>query len=625
MEPPPARTCARPRDSRYDRGLMPYRAGVHRRWTVRRRARRLRFAGSLIACPLLLGAAGCGSAHPASSGADPARAVPASVAMYAEATVRPRGSLKRAALAAGRTLSGQANPYLSLLGALQTPGSTQLDFKRDVAPWLGPKAGVFLSSSGAAGEAQVEQLLSHLQRGLLGGSSSAPFAFSARGVQGAIVMDTSDAAKARAFMSAQATRAGARSGSYRGVSVRVTAGGVGFGIVDRVLVIGSESALHRVIDTTLGQPSLARSGAYSRLAASGPKEALAHLYLSRSAATPSSASSSTPAPSGSRAGARREGLAALLGQLTGERPANVSLVPSTNSLELDIDTVSAAQGNGGLLSSLANGSAALGELPADSWFAVGLGEVGSTLGTDVRVLRELAQLAGGALSKQESSSPITLRGLLGALLSPLAALGAETPEARREFQGWMRSAGLFASGSGLLDLKGGAVIASSDAARSRAAVDALAAKLRADGGSIQHATLPGTEAAAAARLPGLPLVLYIAAGRNAGGAAKFVIGLGEASVAAVLGPAAKLASAPAYGAAASALSDGITPSITIDFTTLLSVLEAAGLTEDPGVAPLVPYLRALTTLAGGGKRLGGGIERFRLTLGLQAAGESSPQ
>ena len=40
---------------------------------------------------------------------------------------------------------------------------------------------------------------------------------------------------------------------------------------------------------------------------------------------------------------------------------------------------------------------------------------------------------------------------------------------------------------------------------------------------------------------------------------------------------------------------------------------------------LVPYLRALTTLAGGGKRLPGGLERFRLTLGLQAGSESSSQ
>jgi Protein of unknown function (DUF3352) len=600
---------------------MPYRTGLPR-WTVRRRARLARFAGALLACPLVVGAAGCGSAHPASSGGDPAGVVPASVAMYAEATVRPEGSLKQAALAAGHALSGQADPYLSLLGALQTPGSPQLEFKRDVSPWLGPKAGVFLSSAGAAGEAQVEQLLSHLQRGLLGGSSAAPFAFSAHGVQGAIVMDTTDAAKARAFMAGQAARAGARPDTYRGVPVRVTAGGVGFGVVDQLLVIGSESALHGVIDTALGQPSLARSGTYSRLVASEPEEVLAHVYLSGSAATASSASAS--ASPAAPAGARGEGLASLLGRLTGERPANLSLVPSTNSLELDVDTVSAAQGSGGLLSSLAGGSQALGELPADSWFAVGLGDVAGTLGTDVRVLREFAQLAGGG-GKEESSSPISLQGLLGALLSPLAALGAETPEAKREFQSWMGSAGLFASGSGLLDLKGGAVISSSDAASSQAAVGALAAKLRAGGSSIQPVAVPGTEAAVAARVPGLPLVLVIAAGRDASGAAKFVIGLGEASVAAVLGPTAKLASAPAYGAAASALSDGITPSVTVDFTTLLSVLEGAGLTEEKSVAPLVPYLRALTTLAGGGKRLSSGIERFRVTVGLQAGGESSSQ
>ena len=55
------------------------------------------------------------------------------------------------------------------------------------------------------------------------------------------------------------------------------------------------------------------------------------------------------------------------------------------------------------------------------------------------------------------------------------------------------------------------------------------------------------------------------------------------------------------------------------------MLEGAGLTEEESVAPLVPYLHALTTLAGGGKRLPGGVERFRLTLGLQPGSESSSQ
>ena len=45
-----------------------------------------------------------------------------------------------------------------------------------------------------------------------------------------------------------------------------------------------------------------------------------------------------------------------------------------------------------------------------------------------------------------------------------------------------------------------------------------------------------------------------------------------------------------------------------------------GLSEDPTISKFVPYLRTLTTLAGGGKSLGGGIERFRLVLGLQRTG-----
>ena len=92
---------------------------------------------------------------------------------------------------------------------------------------------------------------------------------------------------------------------------------------------------------------------------------------------------------------------------------------------------------------------------------------------------------------------------------------------------WMGSAGLFASGTGLLELKGGIVIDSDDAARSRVAVGELGALLRRGGAAVQSTKLPGTEAAIAARLSGLPVELDIAAGVDASGHAKFVIGLGE--------------------------------------------------------------------------------------------------
>jgi hypothetical protein len=50
---------------------------------------------------------------------------------------------------------------------------------------------------------------------------------------------------------------------------------------------------------------------------------------------------------------------------------------------------------------------------------------------------------------------------------------------------------------------------------------------------------------------------------------------------------------------------------------VLSLLEAAGLNEDPTVSSLLPTLRAFSTAAGGGHSLGAGVERFRLVLGLR--------
>jgi hypothetical protein len=571
-----------------------------------RRPRRV-LAASLTAATVLACAA-CGSSHSSGTTIDPASAVPATAPLYASATVRPDGALQSAALAAGRALTQQADPYLRLLGALQTPGSPALDFKRDVAPWLGPRAGVFLGSTGGAGEADVSRLLSLLQQGLLGESSAtAGLPFAGHGVDGAFVLDSSDAAKARSFIATQARRAGAHAASYRGTSYQATAGGIAFGIVDRLVVIGSESALHGVIDTTAGGPSLARATAYSTLLGSTPSGTLAHVYanagaLARAGNTPS------------------QGLTSVVSLLAGGRPVNVSLIPSRNSIAVDADALAAGTtpASGGLLSSSSEASRAMGELPGESWLAVGLGDVGGTLGSDVQALQGLASLGGSPTSPSpEAQSSLNVKGLIEGILAPIRALGADTPAAKRDFASWMGSAGLFAAGTGLLELKGGVVIDSKDAALSRAAVGKLAAQLRKGGGSVQPASIPGTEAAVAARLRGLPVVLDIASGRSASGQSKFVIGIGEASVEAVLNPSSTLSSAASYGAAAAALGAGFQPSISVDFPTLLGLLEGIGLNEDPTISPFVPYLRSLTTLAGGGRTLGGGIERFRLVLGLQ--------
>lgn len=547
--------------------------------------------------------AGCGSSSSSTgTSVDPASAVPASAPLYAGAVVRPEGALKDAAQRAGRTLTHQTDPYLRLLGVLETPGSRSLDFKRDVAPWLGPQAGVFLAN---AEESQLTALLSLLQAAFSSSSSPPAFPFAARGVEGALVLDTSDTSKARAFLQVQASRAGASATSYRGIAYRASPGGVAFGLVKRLVVVGSERGLRAVIDTTSGGPSLADAAGYAKLAAATPSGTLAHFFVNPAAL----------AIRGSGGG-----LGSAVSALAGGRLLNISLIPSSGSIGFDADALageSSARASGAFTVG-GGASKALGELPGESWFAVGLGNVAATLAPDVQALAGLTSLAGSSTSAGAPSQGATLSlpGLLGGMLAPLRALGASDAQAKHDFASWMGAAGLFAAGSGLLELKGGVAIDSKDPALSRAAVAKLGERLKRDGASIQRTSVPGTEAAVAAHVTGLPVVLDIAAGKATNGQSKFVIGIGEASVDAALNPSSPLSASSAYGAASAALG-GIQPSISVDFPTLVSLLEGIGLNEDPTIAPVLPYLRSLTTLSGGGKSLGGGIERFRLVLGLQ--------
>jgi hypothetical protein len=547
----------------------------------------------------------CGSSHSSGPAADPAGAVPASAAIYAGATVRPTGSQKTAALSVGRSLTHQTDPYLRLTQLLQAPGTPPISFSRDLAPWLGPKAGIYLSSLGSPSTAQSGLLLSLLQQGL-GSSSTGSLPFGAAGLQGAILLDTTDVAKARSFLASEAQHAGAHATSYHGVSYQASSGGLAFGLIGHFAVIGSEAGLHGVIETTQGGAALSRAGGYAKLLAAAPADAIAHLYTAAAAA------------------GRAKATGGLTELLVGGREANISLIPAAGSLALDADTVApaspASPGGGGLLAAGTDGAQALGELPGDSWLAFGLGHVGATLGEDVRALRALATLGSALEAKgSEAGAAVTLnlKGLLEGLLTPLGVLGGESAQARRDFRSWMGSGGIFASGGNLLELKGAVVISSKDAAMSRAAVAKLAAQLRSSGSSVQPITIAGTDAAVGVRVSGLPLMLDIANGVDSSGHTKFVLGLGEPSVTAALNPSSTLAGAAATTAAATALGEGMHPNLIVDAPTLLSLLEGVGLTEDPTLSKVVPYLRAVTRLAGGTHSLGGGLERARVTVALR--------
>jgi Protein of unknown function (DUF3352) len=586
---------------------------------------RTRIAATTAGLAILAGTlASCGSSHSTGTSADPAGVVPASAPVYVGAVVRPEGELRAAAKTAGEKLTKQSDPYLRLLGILQTPGSKAPDFSREIAPWLGPNAGLFVTSLGSS-----SALTSLLTQALTSGGSSAaqwPFGSGAAGASGAIVLDASNLSAARTFVENVASRAHAHDAAYRGVSYQATAGGDAFAIVGRFVVLGTESGIHEVIETTQGGAALKADPAYAHLQSLAPTGALGHVY--------ENPASLAAAPGGTGGSASQ--LPSLLRVLGGSRPLNVSLVPSSGSLALDADagpaptgatgptgaTTAGGQRDGGLVQAAATGNRAFGELPGGSWLAAGFGNVGTAAGGSLGAVHDLLSLIGslGSGSTGEGvSAPVSLsvKGLLEGLLTPLDALSANTPQAKHDFLGWMGEAGVFAGGTTIVELKGGIVIDSTDPAASRAAVAELGAALSSEGSEATPASVPGTEAAIEAKVAGLPITLVIADGRAANGQAKFVLGLAASSIQAALRPQSTMAGSTAYDSARSALGEGIAPSIAVSFPTMLTLLEGFGLGEDPTISPVLPYLRDSSTLAGGGKSLGGEAERLRLVLGLQ--------
>ena len=607
---------------------------------TRPRRRVAALAPLLVLAAAVLALAGCGSSSTPGSSADPASVAPASAPLYVGAVVRPSGSLKSSATAAATTLTHQADSYARLASVLQAPGAPTLTYSHDLAPWLGTNAGIFLSSlsTSTAATTQLQQLLGKV---LQGGASTTPSAWPfASGLQGAIVLDTSDSSKAASFISTEAQHAGAHPASYRGVSYQATSGGDAFAIVDRLAVLGTVTGLHSVIDTSLGGPSLMHAADYSKLLSSAPSGALAHVYSNPTvagtdASNGAGSASGTGTSSAASGATGTQGLGGLIGLLGGARTVNLSLVPSSSSIALDVDSLTAATGSsaggGGLAGSAGSGAQALGELPGESWLAVGLGDAGATLSGDVQALHGVASAltslgnsssGAGVASEESSAGGFDIKGVLDGVLAPLSALSAPGAQSRHDFLSWISSAGLFASGSGIVNLRGGIVLDSTNPSLSKAAVAKLGAVLEKSGGSVQSISIPGTDAAISARVSGLPVELDIANGTDtgAGGQTKFVIGLGEASVQDALKPSSTLLSAASTSTAAGTLGEGIRPSAIVEFAPLLSLLEGVGLSEDPSISHVLPYLRSLSTLVGGGKSLGGGIERYRLVAGLQSAG-----
>jgi hypothetical protein len=525
---------------------------------------------------MALALAGCGSSGSVAPGPDPTSVVPARTPLYVGALIQPTGVLKTNALADGRKFSHLEEPYEKLLEELQSGGPTHFKWAA-VKPWVGQRAGLFIDSIGGSGSA-----LGALTQGLSGSLSASGLENSLSGgeTRGALLLDVSDPAGASAFVKAQAAVAGAHPASFHGATFEVDSKGRALGVVGKFVVIGSEAALKSVIETAGGAPSLQASTAYSQLSHSTSGAALADVYISPSALL------SAAHPAGKT---ESQWLGLLEGILSSTGDIYMAIAPTAGSI-----AVEAVGQPSGSLQQEAAAAQIFGQLPGESWLALGIGDLGKSLGGTGGVLNQLGSLSSA--------------GGLATLLPKISTNGVNV---KRDLLSWMGPAGVFASGSSLLNIVAGVEIDSKNPAASRAAVAILAKLLSGSGGSSQTVRVPGAEVAMTVRSANSPLSIDIADG---GG--KFVIGLGETSIVQAFKPSSTLASSPAYKTAQETLGAGLNPTLMVAFPTLLGFLEGLNLQENQSLGKVIPYLRSLDMLTGGSGR-SGNLIRSRLVLGLR--------
>lgn len=497
--------------------------------------------------------AGCGG-DKASGNLDPATLTPASASAYLGVTVRPEGERKENAQRISRALFGTDSPGQAILDlAAKATGQSGVDFERDADPWLGDRAAVALLPATSGGGADI-----------------------------VLIAASRDDDKARGALE----RSGRlpQEGTFRDAAYRRSGDGRLAGAVfEGALVLGSERAVQGVIASARDDSVLSEAARYTQAIGELPKDGVATAYLD--------------------VGAVAELIGGLLGGGTTAQLIEPVLSAQGDAIAasviaerdgLRIEAVGTGTGSGiAAVQAKGGASDAIRTLPGDSWLALGISDVGATVGT----LLDAASSAGGLQA-------IGLNVLLGQIESSLGL------RLREDVLAWMGAGGLFVRGTAKGRVSGALVVKSKDPAATRRAVR----KLRDAAGG-----LPAGAGARPFQAPGIDEGALLSFGKLrlelAAAGERFIIAIGPGALAKALRPGEQLADSPKFQAAQRRLGDDLKAGLYLDLPQLGDVLERSG--EGPGGALLAGVLRRMTQLAAGGRQ-DGDTSRVRLVVGVPA-------
>lgn len=260
----------------------------------------------LLALLAALFVAGCGDSDDGGGdGTDPASVAPAGAPVFIDAMIRPEGETKTNIEALAQKIAGIDNLGELIVEELESSASDdgeELDFEKEVEPWLGDEAGIFLQ------EYESEDFEGY----------------------GAAIQ-TSDEEEARSFVEEQIEADGEEvtDGSYEGVDFKVEEDETTIGVFDGLVAFAQNEAIFKeMVDASSGE-NLAEAEAFDDAVDDLPSGSAADVFVDIGALIEEA---------GGEIDSDSQLFLDALGLEPDEATAVASVVPGANHIEIDFST-----------------------------------------------------------------------------------------------------------------------------------------------------------------------------------------------------------------------------------------------------------------------------------------------
>jgi hypothetical protein len=502
---------------------------------------KLRLIAPVLAATIVcLLAAGCGGGGDSGGGgADPAGIAPAKTPLYVDFTIQPEGETKENVEALAQKLAGVDDLGGLIVSKLEESAGEEgeeVDFEKEVKPWLGERAG-FIYPKFEGGDFN----------------------------DFAAAIQVTDGGEAEAFVDKHVESGDEKfeDGSFEGVDFKVGEDGTAVGLIDELLVIAVEEGTFKEVVTASKGESLADESAYADAVSKLPPDSAADAYVDIGNLIGEA-----------EAGGELDQSTRLFFENAGvklnEATAVASLVPGSDQLEIDVS--SNAIGDN---APSGDASKLLESLPAGSVAALASAEFGKRLSEGIDQIDENGipgQVPPHQLKQALKQSGIDLEAIAGSI----------------------GDVGLFVEGNSERNLGGAMVLTTDSATQAKNTVSNIGLFLRASGAPGVTA-VSGKASGFSVRSPelGRQPVVVVAKGE------RIAIGYGlEGAMAGLEGSGETLSESPLYKEAVSAL--GSTPiAAFVDGPAALKLASALVPPGEEGFRKAKRYLTKIDYLAAG--------------------------